>query len=571
MSGLGSIFNIAGSALSAYQYGIEVTSNNIANVDTPGYSRQTAVLQAANPEKSGNLILGTGVEIDEVTSASDRFIEGRLQEQSTSLAYYQEQNSYVENIEQIFSTDSDADVSSLLSTFWNSWQDVSNNPSGTSERIILADNSALLAEEFNRLDSELGNLVADLDNALGAGVEEVNTLAREVADINLQILEAEAGGDTAHTLRDLRNTKMEELSEYIDTTSFELDDGTLTVMVANGVDLVRGNSSFEVTMEGDELLISESGGPQWNITDGVESGKIGGWIDMRDDVVAGYQADLDALARALVWQVNSQHSQGAGIEKFDSVTGTYAATDTASTLATSGLTYQDKINAGDFKLWVYDAGGVASEFNIAIDPASDSLDALAAGISAVTGITADVTQENTLEINADSGYTFRFSDDTSNVLAALGINTFFAGDSAGDISVNETIRSDASFIAAGLMDENGALAAGENTNATAIADLQITSTHIGSADGNVGVLDTTVENYYHTLLGSMGTTAAGITMNMETSEGMVRQLTDMRDSVSGVSLDEEMVNLIAYQSAYAAAAKLITTADEMLDTLLGIR
>ncbi len=571
MTALGSIFNIAGSALSAYQYGVEVTSNNIANVDTPGYSRQTAVLQASSPEKSGNLILGGGVEIDEVTSASDRFIERRLQEQTTSLSYYQEQNTYVEKIEQVFSTDSDSDVSSLLSTFWNSWQEVSNNPSGTSERIVLADNSALLAEEFNRLDSELENLVADLDDALGTGVEEVNSLAREVAEINQQIQQAEIGGDTAHTLRDLRNTKVGELSEYIDTTSFELDDGTLTVMVANGVDLVRGNSSFELTMQEDQILLSGSGDQQWNITDGVERGKIGGWIDMRDDVVAGYQTDLDALAQALIWQVNSQHSQGAGLENFESVSGTYAATDTTSPLATSGLTYQNKINSGDMTLWVYDASGVASDFDITIDPTTDSLNDLAAKISAVSGVTADISDENTFQITADSGYTFGFSDDTSNVLAALGINTFFTGDTAGNMAINETIASDASFIAAGVIDENGALATGDNGNATAIADLQSTSMTIGSADGNVGVLDTTAENYYHTLLGSMGTTASGITMNMETSKEMVLQLTNMRDSVSGVSLDEEMVKLITYQSAYAAAAKLITTADEMLDTLLSIK
>mgnify|MGYP000200430437 CR=1 FL=1 len=575
MSGLGSIFNIASSALSVHKYDIEVTSNNIANVDTPGYSRQTAVLQASNPEESNNLILGRGVEIDSVTSASDRFIENRLQEQKTSFSFYQEQNTYVENIEQIFSPSSDSDVSSLLSDFWNSWQEVSNNPAGTSERIVLSDNSALLSEAFNRLDSEMENLVKDLNGSLATGVEEVNMLSRDIAGLNQEILEAEAGGGTAHTLRDMRNDKVGELSEYMNVSSFETEEGTLTLMAANGIDLVRGNSSFDLEMNGDRLLLSGSGAQQWDITESTDSGKIGGWLDMRDNVVTGYQKDLDAVAEALIWQVNSQHSQGTGLEDFDAVSGTYAATDTGVSLDTSGLSYQDKIVTDDgggdagFKLWVDDGTGPVLA-DITID-STTTLDTLAADINSVSGITAQVSDGNPFEITADNGYSFAFSEDTSNVLAALGINTFFTGDTAGDMKLNETVGSGGSLIAAGALDGSGNRAQGDNTNAMAIAELQFTSMTVGDANGTVGILETTAENYYSTLLGSMGTTAASISMNKETGEEMVRQLTDMRDSFSAVSLDEEMVNLMTSQSAYAAAAKLITTADEMLDTLLNMR
>ena len=572
MSGLGSIFNIAGSALSVHKYGIEVTSNNIANVDTPGYTRQTALLQASSPEKSNNLILGRGVEIDAVTSASDRFIEGRLQEQSTSLAFYQEQNTYVSNIEQVFSMDSDADVSSLLSTFWNSWQEVANNPSGTSERIVLADNSALLSEAFNRLDSEMQALVDDLDESLGVGVEEINVLALDIAGLNEQIMEAEAGGGTAHSLRDIRNAKVGEVAEYMNISSFETEDGMLTLMAGNGIDLVRGNSSFDLEIADGKVLLSGSGNQKWDITESTNSGKMGGWFDMRDNVVAGYQKDIDAVANALIWQVNSQHSQGTGLENFEAVSGSYAVSDAAALLSNSDLTYEDKIISGEVELWVDDGNGNVSSYNITIDPASESADDIANKINAVGGLSAQVSGEGSFEIIADSGYSFAFAGDTSNALAALGINTFFTGDAAGNMGINDTVGSGGSFIAAGVIDETtGIRAQGDNSNAMAIADLQFTSMSIGDADGTVGILETTAENYYHTLLGSMGTLASGISMNKETSESMVQQLTDMRDSFSAVSLDEEMVNLMTYQSAYAAAAKLITTADEMLDTLLSMK
>lgn len=589
MSGLGSIFNIASSALSVHKYGIEVTSNNIANVNTPGYTRQTATLQASSPEKSNNLILGRGVEIDSVTSASDQFIEGRLQDQKTSFSFYQEQNTYVENIEQIFSTSSDSDVSSLLSNFWNSWQEVSNNPSGTSERIVLSDSSTLLSEAFNRLDSEMESLVKDLNGSLNMGMEEVNGLTRDIANLNQEILETEAGGGTAHTLRDIRNAKVGEVAEYMNVSSFESEQGTLTLMAGNGIDLVRGNSNFDLEMEGGQLLLSGSGEQKWDITESTDSGKIGGWLDMRDNLIPGYQKDLDAVSKALIWQVNSQHSQGTGLENFESVSGTYAATKIGEPLnsSASGLSYQDKIVTDDgsggptgFKLWVYDdtgepISGYTSGFDIDIDASTtltslvDSMDGLTTEDGLTTVINADVSVDNTLTVTSGSNYTFAFSNDTSNVLAALGINTFFTGDSAGNMGINDTVQSGGPHIAAGLLDDDGGRAQGDNTNAMAMAELQFTTMIVKEADGTV--VETTAENYYHTLLGSMGATAAGISMNKETGEIMVKQLTDMRDSYSAVSLDEEMVNLMTSQSAYAAAAKLITTADEMLNTLLNMK
>jgi len=444
---------------------------------------------------------------------------------------------------------------------------------------MLSDNSALLSESFNRLDSEMDNLLKDLNGSLATGVEEVNVLSRDIAGLNQDILEAEARGGTANTLRDIRNAKVGEVSEYMNVSSFETEEGTLTLMAANGIDLVRDNSSFDLEMNGDRVLLSGSGSQQWDITQSTNSGKIGGWLDMRDNVVTGYQKDLDAVAKALIWQVNSQHSQGTGLESFDSVSGTYAATDTGALLSTGdpGLSYQGEIVTADgngdptsFKLWVDGgAGPVLSE--ISIDSAITTLDSLTLDLNGVTGITALVSDGKPIEITAADGYSFAFSDDTSNVLAALGINTFFTGDTAGNMKLNETVGSGGSLIAAGALDGSGNRVQGDNTNAMGIAELQFTSMTMGDADGTVGVLKTTAENYYSTLLGSMGTTAAGIIMNKETGEQMVRQLTDMRDSFSAVSLDEEMVNLMTSQSAYAAAAKLITTADEMLNTLLNMK
>jgi len=187
-------------------------------------------------------------------------------------------------------------------------------------------------------------------------------------------------------------------------------------------------------------------------------------------------------------------------------------------------------------------------------------------INAVDNISASITTDGKLMIDADSGYTVAFSDDTSNVLAALGVNTFFSGSTAGDISV--AARIDAA---------TGEFAAGDNDNALAMTDLQYTSMDISQwtcdrINGNTkGSVTTTIEDYYHSMVGSIGIVSSSISRDTEFNEMMVNELNTLRNSISAVSLDEEMTNLIKYQHAYQAAAKLITVSDEMLNTLISAR
>ncbi|MEJ2656887.1 MAG: flagellar basal body rod C-terminal domain-containing protein [Desulfobacterales bacterium] len=197
-------------------------------------------------------------------------------------------------------------------------------------------------------------------------------------------------------------------------------------------------------------------------------------------------------------------------------------------------------------------------------------------IDAVANISAVIT-DGKLTIDADSGYTFAFSDDTSNVLAGLGINTFFTGSGAGNIGVNGIIGLNKNNIAAAQVGSDGAIASGNNANALAITDLQNTPLAISqwtcdrTSGDTEGSISSTIESYYHSMVGSIGIASASVSRDRSFSETMVNELNNIRDSISAVSLDEEMTNLIAYQHAYAAAAKLISTSDEMLNTLLELK
>lgn len=580
MGGIGAVLDIATGALAAQKYGMEVTGHNIANVNTNGYSRQTPVQEAKTPAELGGLLLGRGVDTSAITRVSDRFVESRLRQQKSGLASFEEMEKYVKVLESMFSESSETSLSTLLADFWNSWHDIANNPSGAAERIALYEQGLGIAEHFNKLDTEMLQLRTDLTNALGTGIQQINRIAAELGELNERIVRRGEGDKVANDYKDRQNTLISELAEYIDVKVFEQENGSLTVATVRGGILVQGSDGYELELvNGDRVKWNSSGGSTVDITDYITKGKLGGWLEMRDRALAEYQGDLDALAREFTWIVNQQHSQGVGLTAFSEVTGTYAASDPAAEVAAAdtgaGLTFADKINAGvddGFDLHLYDAGGdYVSTTTIDIDAATvldddDPLDDtdIVGQIDDIANISAAFTKDGKFEITAAGGFTFAFSNDSSNVLAALGINTFFAGSSAGNMAVNSKIASDKDFIAAGqIHDEDGdsVFTPGDNSNALAIADLQSTKTTISGAT-------TTVEDFYRSTVTSLGIESASISRSQNFNRDMVNNLTGIRDSVSGVSLDEETANLLKFQHAYAAAAKLLRVSDEMLRTLL---
>jgi flagellar hook-associated protein 1 FlgK len=588
MSGIGLIFNIAKDALIAERYSMDVTAHNIANVDTPGYSRQDPVMEARTPQDMNGLNFGTGADIAAITRNSDQLLENRLMKQKSGLLSSQEMSSYLQVLEGVFNENTDTSISVLLSDFWNQWHEISTNPSGSPERTALYEHSTLLSEQFLVLDEQMAQMTVDLTKSVSAGIDKVNQITAEIAETNRKITGLELD-HPAGDLRDKRNMLITELSGYLDINTFEQDNGTLTVVSARGAILVQGDSSYDLEMggtDGDRVMWQSSGGIEIDITDQINNGKINGWLDMRDEVLTKTRLDLDAMVKEFVWMVNTQHSQGVGFRLFEpgmTLTGTYqTSTDLGA------LPFGDRIqfDPNGFNLWIEDRTGANPVMNqVAIDlsglNAGSALTDLAAEINnqiaaaGLAGVTADGSGTS-IEFTADNDHAFGFSEDASNILAALGVNTFFDGYGAGSIHVNDTLT-DVEYIAAGRIDSSGNYSSGDNNNAMAIADLQFATTPIerwiaDRVNGNTAVnVTSTIEDYYHGLVGSIGLTGSTVSRSMGFNEEMVTKLQEMRDAISGVSLDEEMTNLIKYQHAYASAAKLVTVSDELLQTLLDMR
>jgi flagellar hook-associated protein 1 FlgK len=567
MSGIGLILSTAKDALQAQQLAINVATQNIANVNTPDYSRQVPVLEARTPAPYAGLILGQGVTVTQIQRQADTFIENMLQQRQSDLSTTSEKATYMGTLETVFSESSSAGLSTQMSNFWNAWQDLSNNPSGSAERDTLCERGNLLCQAFSNASDEMDQMSSELTQSLQSGVKSVNEITEKIADLNSQIVSTGTTGN-ANDLMDQRQNLVNQLSQYLNINYFQNEDNTITVTTGKGYTLVSHGDSYSLDFDGKNVTWQSSSGKNLDITSTITGGKMGGWIDMRDTVLPEYKGKLDTLAGAIVSAVNEIHSQGAGLEGMTDVTGSYKATDPSSALQSSGLPYQGQITSGSFSFWVYgsngqlvDLGGPNGSLTVSVDPASTTMGNIQSALNGVASgnITANVTTDGRLEVQGLNGYSFAFSADTSHALAALGINTFFTGTDAASMAVNSQIQDNKNLIAAGKVGSSGEIASGDNNNALDMADLQYQS---------VSSVGDTLDNYLASMEGSIGTDSQSVSRSNSYNETMVNYLKQQRDNVSAVSIDEEMTNVIKYQQAYAAAAKLISTADQMYQALL---
>jgi len=589
MSGLGLVLDIAKTALATQRYGIDVTGHNIANVNNPSYSRQSPVIEAREAVPYGGVLLGQGVDTTDVVRATDEFIEHQLREQKSKELAFEEMGQYMRIVEGFLNENSETSISVLLGDFWNLWHDISNNPAGSAERIAIYEHGNLLAGKFNDLEADLIQLKADLTGSVNFGVARINEITGEIADLNTQIVGIEAS-KVANDLRDRRTALVSELAEYIDVKSFEQRNGSLTIITARGCVLIQGNVSYDLETSGatgDRVIWRSSSNAIVDITDYLSNGKLGGWLTMRDEVIAKCELDLNALAKEFIWAVNNQHSQGVGLKLFEPDSALSGTHKTGTDLDALEFGSEIQYMADGLKLWIEDRtdpdNPVMSSVSIDLNglDGSSSLADVASAINnqiaaaGLAGVTASVA-DNAIRFSAGNDYAFGFSDDSSNILAALGVNTFFQGAGAGTMQLNPHL-SDKDYIAAARIEADGSYGSGDNTNALAVSDLQYTSHQIPQwkcdrVNGNTqGTVTTSFEHYYHGLVGSMGTISSSILRGRDFNEVLVNELSQIRDSISAVSLDEEMTNLMEFQHAYVAASKLISVADEMLDKLLSTK
>lgn len=469
MGGLLTALNAGKTSLITNQKSIEIVGNNIANVNTEGYSRQRAELSQIPAVNFGDFFVGQGVTVSDVSREYDVFISRQLQEKAITYGEENGKSTPLTELERIFNV-SDDNLASEIDDFFDSWQELTTNPSGQVERDIVLQRGQLLGDAFRNTYDELENVRNNLNNKIVANIDNLNEKISEVAKLNDRIYEVEISGQTANAARDQRDLLVEDLSKSLGVQTYSDNRGMLVVQLPGGTPLVQGNQPMllnTVTTGSDVNLQVTIGGIAKDLNLQDMGGEFKGIFETRDVFIAGLRTDLDTLAVDLTDAVNTEHINGWYI---DPTTG----------LPATGQLFFDDITA-------LPPGTPASRhINVALP---------------------------------DSRY-----------LAAAGQNT---------------------------------AAPGDNENALIIAGLDIN--HL------VGTTSDTFDNFFSKIVSTVGIEASRNKLAMGGAEDASIQLHNLRDGFAGVSLEEEMIDLIQFQRGFESSAKFLSTIDEMMNSLLQLK
>lgn len=547
MAGISGMFNIGRLALFASQNGLAVTSQNIANVNTPGYTRQEAVLEATRPVSGQPGQIGTGVAVTEIRRIVDRFVENQITSGESNLGRLQTKERFLRRVESVFTDAQGTGMNQALSDLFAALQDLSVNPQNQPERVVLLERGEALVQQIGATDAQLQQIRKDINSEIIGNISDINLLTGRIADLNGQISQVEITGQQANDLRDQRQILLNDLSKQIDVSTLENELGELTVFMGGGKLLVEGR--LATTLRGlatqdntgfVTVSYDPGTGSTTDITAAITNGRLKGLIDLRDIILPETINQLDQLAAGMINEVNQQHRLGYGLDGstgndfFSPLSPTATGLSTNTGAAAVGVTVSDPASltldgydltfaGGSYTVRNKDTG--ATSTGAYVDPTTITFEGLQISISGAPA------NGDTFQISAHKG-------------------------SAGSIAVAIT---DPDLIAA-----SGSATAlpGDNSNALLLASLQEKRvTAFGGA---------TFQSFYSGFVGKVGAQTRLSQNSLSVEEVIQEQLSGMREETSGVSLDEEMTNLIKFQRAYEASARIITIADEMLQTVIAM-
>jgi flagellar hook-associated protein 1 FlgK len=560
MSLIGAL-NVGKSALAVHQAAIQVTSNNVANAGNPDYTRQVArITPAGQQQYRPGLYVGMGVNLSAVERQIDQALEDRIRGSFSDFESASARQQWLGRVESVFNELGDDDLSSGLSTFFNGWSNLANKPQDIGLRQVVIQNGESLAGTFRSMRGQLDSLQGDVDHRLTALADDVDALAGQVAELNGQIVSAEAGSaGSANALRDRRDAVLKRMAELVDVQTQEMPGGSINVLVGSQM-LVLGTQNrgigYQRTANGGGELTIQANGALIQ----PPSGQIGGLMAMRTQM-SGVADQLDELAGNLIFELNKIHSAGQGLQGFAQVTATNAVNDAAAVLNTDAAGLKFDPTNGSFVVHIRQkTGGLMASELVQVDldglnGDDTTLESLQAALNMISGISATISAGK-LTIQADSSDTeIVFSQDSSGVLGALGINAFFTGATASDMAVDANIKAAPALLAVA---QNGE----PTDNQAALAIVKLESKSL------TGLGEVSIQDRYAAMVNGIAVSTAGARNTAEAAQAIKDTLLTQREALSGVSLDEEAINLIKEQRAFQGAARIIAAVDEMIKTLM---
>jgi flagellar hook-associated protein 1 FlgK len=553
-----SAFGIARSGLQAAQVQLDIAGHNIANVNKEGFSRQRVELLSNTPlEKTfGNI--GRGVRVATIIRIREAFLDAVYRDQVGGLKSAEIQAEFYTQIEDVFQEPGPNGISGRINDFFDALHEFSNNVEEAPVRQSVINSSEALVAMFRETSDRLTSLRTNANEEVLNFVPEINALAERISDLNELISKSELTGKPANDLRDDRDLQIDRLAEVVNIFTRERDDGRIEILVS-GAELVSAT-----TFRALEAIRVPALDPERN--DLVEvrfvdtgeplvalDGELAGALKMRDQAIVEVDARVDIIAATIIEQINRIHSNGNGTRDYSTtISSTNAVTSGAVATSAAGLPFA--LATGSFDLIQYDAAGaIVSTVTVAYTDGVTTLNDIAAAVGGT------VTAGGFLEVSPTVS-SFAFANDTTGLLAALGIGTLFTGTDARTMGLNQDIVNTPSLLASAFSIDP--LDTGDNRAALAMADIR-DGLFLDSGDASIN-------DFYESTIVGIGVNARSNLENAEIERSFVESFQRRRQEVSGVSLDEEVTFLLQFQRAFEASARVVTVTDRMLDSLLAM-
>ena len=610
-----SALNTGKSGLNASQTAVSTTSHNIANANNESYTRQRVMFEASTPFHTQPGDIGTGVSVTSIVRIHDEFVYTRLKSTANALSYDSYSQQSLKEIAQYFPDLQEVGVAADLTNYFNAWNDLASNASEGAQKISLVQTASTLTQNIQTSRETLRALQNSINEQLKTSLEEVNSIGARIADLNAQIGNIESvKGNNANDLRDQRDELELTLAKLLDFSVFKgqiISDNMIDPnMTDQGMDYylnIAGNSFIDgatfhplvidnVNNESNyySVYAEIQDGTRYNMTEKISGGKIGAMLDLRgrvvdptvkggfpqDGKIQGYIDDLDTFAQTLITETNNLYARSAQ-SQMQTPLMEGVANDTTLKNAYSN------IQAGTFDVIIYNNQGqevarksitvsstttmndstysksILDQINTSSDDNNDN--------NALNDVddyfTATFVEDGSFALspkNGLTGYKIAIEDHGTNFPGAVGISQFFSGTDASNIDVKSEFKKDPSS-----MQGYSAPISGNNTVANAMVQMQYEKLNFYRKDGSTAT--ESMEGFYRYITTKIGTDGEKAISSFNSSSALYNTVYTEYQSISGVNIDEELVNLMKFQTGYNANAKVISTIDQMLDTLLGLK
>ena len=619
------------SGLLAFQEALDTTSQNVANVDTTGYSLETTNLSEAQGQSLGNGYVGGGVDVSSITRAYDELLAQQVRSSQASYSSFNTLATQAAQIDNMLSA-SGTGLTATLQNFVNALQTVANSPSSTAQRQALLSDAQALTQQLQSYDSQISQASAGVESQISSSVTQINTLAGNIATLNQQIAAA-GSGQSPNQLLDQRDADIDQLSQYVNVNTVTESNGAMDVFIGNGQPLVLGNTAQQLTTTQDpydasnlNIALVGSGGNTADITSEISGGTLGGLLAVKSQVLDPAQNALGLISVGIASVVNQQQesgmdlsgAQGQAMFSVGAVETLPDANNTGS--ATLGVTRTDlgALTSDDYQLEY--AGGTwqltdaTTGQAVAMTGAGTSADPFqAAGLSiTVTGTPASgdsylirptagataglaVQLTNPAQIAAASLIQTAAGPGNTGTgtVSAAGVtnpSAWVAGtysiaftsptayqvlNSADAVVASGTYASGTPIVFSGAqVTISGAPAAGDTftvspNSATNTGDNSNMFAMIDALSGSV--LDggtTSLSSAANNLVSQVGVVTQQAQANASAQQTVNQSAVDARSNLSGVNLDEEAADLLQYQQAYQACAQMIQTSGTVFNSLI---